>query len=78
MKNKWTDTLSEEVYNRLASCHSRKEDILPLAKARWLYIALKGYDKEDALVYVLELLDCNGCCFDLTTDEYNDILSCIH
>ena len=76
---KWTDFLSEEVYNRLAHCRSTKADILPLAKAKWAVIQHKeGFAPEDALVAVLELLDCNGCDFDLTKDEYNDILSCIH
>ena len=75
---KWTEFLSEEVYNRLAACRSTKADILPLAKAKWAVIRHKeGFTPEDALVAVLELLDCNSCYFDLTTDEYNDILSCI-
>ena len=76
---KWTEFLSEDVYNRLAACRSTKSDILPLAKAKWAAIRHKeGFTPEDALVAVLELLDCNGCYFDLTTDEYNDILDCIH
>ena len=73
---KWTDFLSEDVYNRLANCRSLKADILPLAKAKWAVIQHKeGFTQEDALVSVLELLDCNGCEYDLTIDEYNDILT---
>ena len=74
---KWYESLSEEVYMRLAECRSTKADILPLARARWFYVAPKGFAKEDALVYVLELLDSNGRNFDLTIDEYNDILNSI-
>ena len=73
---KWTDFLSEEVYNRLAACRSTKEDVPPLAKAKWAILQHKeGFTPEDALVSILELLDCNSCNFDLTIDEYNDILS---
>ena len=73
---KWTDFLSEEVYNRLAACRSIKADILPLAKAKWTILQHKeGFAPADALVSILELLDCNSCYIDLTIDEYNDIIS---
>lgn len=73
---RWTDFLSEAVYNRLAACRSTKADILPLAKAKWTVLQHReGFAPEDALVSVLELLDCNSCYFDLTADEYNDILN---
>ena len=78
---KWTDTLSEDVYVRLCNCRSRKEDILPLAQAKWSYIKSRfgdKYGKEDALVSVVEHLDCNGQDFELTREEWNDILACIH
>lgn len=75
-KRKWTDSLSEFVYQRLANCYSRKADILPLAQARWNFIKSKeGFTKEDALIDVLELLDCNGCWFDLTNEEFEGILA---
>jgi len=32
-----------------------------------------GFTKEDALISVLELLDCNSQFFDLTTDEYKEL-----
>ena len=34
-----------------------------------------GYTKEDALVFVLEMLDCNGCSIDMTRDEYDCVLA---
>ena len=72
---KWTDTLSKDVYVRLCNCRSKKSDILPLAQARWDYIkGRQGWEKEDALVSTLELLDDNSCSFDLTCDEYDEIL----
>ncbi len=76
---KWTDFLSEEVYNRLAHCRSTKADILPLAKAQWTVLQHEeGFTPESALNAILGTLERNGCDFDLTKDEYNDILSCIH
>ena len=75
---RWTDTLPEDVYARLCNCSSLKSDILPLARARWNYIkGRKGWDKEDALVSTIELLDENGIDFGLTCEEYDDILACI-
>ena len=76
-KKNWTDLLDRDVYSRLANCTSTKEDILPLTQAYWngkLKNSGKDYAVEDALVSVLELLDENGKFFDLTRDEYDDIL----
>lgn len=72
----WTDSLAEDVCTRLGECRTRKADIPALVSAKWLSYqengkAAKGFTKEDALVAVLELLDCNSCYFDLTKDEYN-------
>lgn len=78
MSNKWTDSLNESVWQRLANCTSIKKDIEPLTQARWNFIKNKeGYTKEDALIYVLELLDCNSIDVDMTKDEYNSILQSI-
>ena len=57
----WIDTLPEEVYNRLANCRTFKADlsILLAAKCSWMKDKA-GYTKEDCLVDILELLDCNG------------------
>lgn len=74
-QKKWTDLLDQDVYNRLANCKSKKSDILPLAQAKWGFLKNKpGFQKEDALIAVLELLDCNSCYIDLTAEDYNNIL----
>ncbi len=74
---RWTDYLSTEVENRLAHCRSCKADLSELVNARFRWLNLrypgKQYEKEDALIYVLELLDCNSQDFDLTTDEYYEL-----
>jgi len=76
MTNRWTDLLESDVYKRLANCKSRKSDILPLAQAKWARMKNKPeMTKEDALISVLELLDCNSVYIDLTKDEYNNILN---
>ena len=76
---KWTDNLKADVFGRLRECHSLKSDIESLVAAKWSAMVEDGKDKagftkEDALVFVLELLDCNGQCFDLTQDEYNSLI----
>lgn len=62
MKKKWTDFLTEDVYKRLANCNSVKSDIPKLVNAKWREYKEIGKDKcgftkEDALIYVLELLE---------------------
>ena len=74
----WTDNLAEDIGTRLANCRTRKEDLPALLNAMWLSYkengkSEKGFTKEDALVAVLELLDCNSCFFDLTRDEYREL-----
>lgn len=73
---KWIEYLSGDVRERLKNCCSTKEDILPLAQAKWriLKLAGRGWQREDALISILELLDCNSQYFDLTRDEYDEIL----
>lgn len=76
---KWTDYLSNDVYTRLANCRSTKSDLNELVNAKWRSMRehgkdKQGFTKEDALVSVLELLDSNGQYFDLTTDEYQDLI----
>lgn len=76
--SKWMEKLDPHVLERLGNCCSRKSDIGPLTEARWAWMRETGKDKEgfikeDALVYVLELLDCNGQFFDLSRDEYDDL-----
>lgn len=77
---KWTDRLKSGVLERLENCRSRKNDIPDLVNAKWAFFKQKGkekegFTKEDALVSVLELLDCNGQDFvaNLTVDEYNEL-----
>lgn len=74
----WTENLPEEVANRLANCRTIKDDLPTLVNVRWLrYKELgkdaEGFTKEDALISVLELLDCNSCFIDLTEDEYQEL-----
>lgn len=76
MKN-WKEYLSNEVYMRLCDCRTIKADIPQLVNAKWKSYqengkAEKGFTKEDCLIAILELLDCNSCYFDLTKDEYNE------
>lgn len=81
MATKWTDYLADDVYRRLCECRSTKSDIVPLTQAKWTKIKsiqsdIKyGATKADALVLVLEHLDFNNQYFDLTKDEWDNILS---
>lgn len=75
---KWADHLPEDVYVRLADCRSTKADVQTLVNAMWYWFREKGndrrgYTKEDALISVLELLDCNSCDIELTSDEYQEM-----
>ena len=77
---KWTDKLSNDVYVRLCNCMTKKSDIQELVNAKWLLYKeigkdKEGFTKEDALVSVLELLDCNSSCFDLTEEEYDNLIA---
>lgn len=76
---KWTEHLSNEVYNRLANCRTLKSDLPALINAKWLSMKeagkdKQGFTKEDAVVSILELLDCNGCDFEITMDDYNELI----
>lgn len=75
----WVDMLPQEVCYRLADCITRKSDIPILVNAKWADMKRKGmrdkgFTKEDAVIYILELLDSNSCDFELTTDEYNELI----
>lgn len=75
---KWVDYLSGDVYNRLANCTTTKADLPKLVNAKWKHYQdigkdEKGFTKEDALIDVLELLDCNSVEFFLTADEMNEL-----
>lgn len=76
MIGKWTDHLPADVYTRLCNCRSRREDIETLVNTRWWYMKetgkdKEGFTKEDALVYILDLLDSNSQYIDLTRVEYD-------
>lgn len=75
---KWTDNLPETVYTRLCNCRTQKTDLPALVSAKWNDFVESGkgkagFTKEDALISVLELLDCNSCVFEITKDEYNNL-----
>jgi len=72
----WTDYLPSDVSRRLAECTSTRADIPALVKAKYDFVKQRrsGYTKEDALVSILDLLDCNGLYVDLTKAEYNNLI----
>lgn len=78
MKKKWTDNLTNAVYDRLCHCRTIRADLPELVNAKWLsYIengkADRGFTKEDALVDILDLLDSNSQYLDLTKEEYEEL-----
>ena len=79
-KNRWTYNLpGGDVYSRLCECRTIKSDLPYLVNTRWAWMKGKEkynrHTKEDALVYILELLNANsqGELADLTVDEYNEL-----
>lgn len=81
MAKKWVDYLPCDVYKRLCECRSTKSDLVPLTQAKWIMIQnnhsdeLFGATKDDALVLVLDHLDWNNQYFDLTKDEWDNIVA---
>ena len=82
MKKGWFDKLPNEVYVRLCECRNNKKDIQILVDKRWEWMSEKiaegiiddSFTKEDALVYILDLLDANSQWMlldSITVDEYN-------
>ena len=75
---KWTDNLPSEVYRRLCACRTKKSDLPMLVDAKWGWLKATGkadrFTKEDALISILELLDCNCVDIDLTADEYSELI----
>ena len=74
----WTDYLPVDVHNRLCNCCSRRSDLEILVNAKWRMMVEEGkkeqgFTKEDALVCILDLLDCNGQFFDLSSGEYDSL-----
>lgn len=78
MIKSWHELLNADVGRRLEMCISHRSDIPFLVNAKWSFMKERGKDKEgftkeDALISILELLDCNGQYFDLTKDEYDEL-----
>lgn len=74
----WIDKLPSDVRDRLGNCRSRRSDIEILVNVKWAAMVEEGkreqgFTKEDALVSVLDLLDCNGQFVDLTKAEYDSL-----
>ena len=82
MKNPthWTKHLPYAVCVRFAECHTRKADLPILLEAKWQWAQNTGYyscyTKEDFLIEILDLLDCNGLddVTELTQEEWNNLV----
>lgn len=82
--SQWTNSIPLDVYMRLCDCQTTKEDLPILVKAKWSHTdkepthgAFKGpYTKEDALIDILEMLDCNGLdnVTELTQEEWEELV----
>lgn len=78
-KGTWTYGLPSDVHLRLCECRNTKADLPVLVNTRWSWMKTQekysGFSKEDALVFILELLDANSQweLADLTKDEYNEL-----
>ena len=77
-EKQWTDNLPKDVYRRLCECRNSREDIETLVNIRWTAMIAagkreQGFTKEDALVFILDLLDSNGQFFDPTRAEYDSL-----
>lgn len=76
----WTDYLPNDIYMRLANCCTRKTDLPMLLDAKWKWVQdtgrYNGHTKEDILVDILDLLDCNGLddVTELTQEEWNNLV----
>lgn len=75
----WYDYLDEPIYRRLCECRTIKADLPALVNAKFRSFkdlgkqGELGYTKEDALIEVLKLLDCNGFDADISVAEYNSL-----
>lgn len=64
--------LSSAQYERLCDCISLRADIPAIARC---FMLARNLEPEDALVAALEHLDCNSQSFDLSREEYDEIIS---
>lgn len=75
----WLDYLPYNVRLRLAQCQTTKGDLAILLDAKWHWEQntghYNGYAKEDMLVDILDLLDCNGLdnVTELTMEEWRTL-----
>lgn len=75
----WLDYLPYNVDMRLANCQTTKNDLPILLDAKWRWMQdtgrYNGRTKEDALVDILDLLDCNGLgnVTELTMEEWKNL-----
>ena len=76
----WPDYLPYNVRLRLAQCQTIKDDLPILLDAKWKWAQdtgyYNGYTKEDILVDILDLLDCNGLdnVTELTMEELSNLV----
>jgi len=75
---RWTDYLPSDVYDRLCNCSTTSQDISVLTDAKWRRMIdlgkdREGFIKEDALVFVLELLDSNGIDTEMDKETYESL-----
>lgn len=63
--------LNDEQYLRLCECRSIKEDFLPLTKC---FLVHYNSSAEDAVARTFDHLDCNSQWFDITKEEYDDLI----
>lgn len=55
---------------------SIKSKVQEIAQKRWNEVkSRKGFTKEDAVIYALEMIDENGYDYDPTTDEYHELIT---
>ena len=75
----WLDYLPHNVYMRLAQCQTTKVDLPILLNAKWQWAQdtgrYRGHTKDDILVDILDLLDCNelNSVTQLTIEEWRNL-----
>lgn len=75
----WLDYLPYNIRLRLVECQTTKDDLSILLNAKWQWAQdtghYKGHTKDDILVDILDLLDCNGLnsVTELTMEEWRNL-----
>lgn len=76
----WIDYLPYNVRLRLAQCQTTKADLPILLDAKWQWTQdtghYRGHTKDNILVDILDLLDCNGLdsVTQLTMEEWSNLV----